>query len=550
MNKLKIAFLGGVGEIGKNMTALCYEDDIIIIDSGSAFPGDDLPGIDLVIPDITFLNDNRDKIRGIFITHGHEDHIGSLPYLLRQINVPVYASALTFALLAHKFEEHRLGNLNLTTVKPRSVVRAGAFSVEFLKVSHSVAGAFALSITTPIGVVFHTGDFKVDYNPIDGERIDLHRMAEIGKKGTLLLMAESTNVERSGYTMSESTVGKSLTNIFNDNADRRIFIATFASNIHRLQQIADLAEKFSRKLAFSGRSMLNVTEAAANIGELKLNRANLIDIEKVEKLGNNKVVILTTGAQGEPMSALSRMASGDFNKINIGENDTIIISASPIPGNEKMVSNVINNLYRKGAKVIYESLAEVHVSGHACREELKLIHTLLRPKFFVPVHGEYRHLKQHCELAAGLGIPERNMLISDIGTMIEVDRHMIKKSGFVVAGNIFVDGSGIGDVGTEVLRDRKHLSEDGIIVVVITVNAQSGEVIGPEVISRGFVYVKESEELIEACKQIVLESVSRFDLKTESDRGLIKNTVRKDMRNFLFKRTKRSPMILPIVIET
>lgn len=547
---LKVVFLGGIGEIGKNLTALEYGDDIIIIDCGSSFPTNDMPGIDLVIPDTTYLMENKHKVRGIFITHGHEDHIGAVPYVLRQMNVPLYASDITLAVLEHKLEEHNLNEqADVRKITNGSVVRAGCFQVEFVKVSHSIAGAFALSILTPIGVVFHSGDFKVDFTPIDGEIMDLHRIAEIGKKGVHLLLCESTNVERPGYSISESAVGRSLDKIVQDNKDQRIFIATFASNIHRLQQILDLAEKNGRKVAFSGRSMFTICDAASKIGALKYNPNLIVDVDKIEKLKMRNVIVLTTGAQGEPMSALTRMASGDFNKVTIGAGDTIIISASPIPGNEKMVYNVINNLYRKGAQVIYESLAEVHASGHACQEEIKLMHALLRPKYFIPVHGEYRHLKKHIDLARSMGMDESKMLISEIGMVVEVDRKGMRVAGSIPAGNVFVDGSGIGDVGQEVLRDRKHLAEDGLLAVVVTVNPLSGEVGGrPEIASRGFVYVKESEELIETCKSLVMDSLAKFDLKNVEDWTIVKNGIRRDLSNYLFKRTRRSPMILTVIV--
>lgn len=542
-------FLGGVGEIGKNMTAFEFGEDIIVVDSGLMFPSDDMPGVDLVIPDITYLVENKHKVRGIFITHGHEDHIGALPYVLKQLNVPIYASNITLALLENKFREHRLiDQVKTNVVKKRTVIKAGAFSVEFVKVSHSVAGSFAIHITCPAATVFHTGDFKIDYQPIDGEMTDLARIAELGKRGITLLLAESTNVERQGHSMSESTVGTSLNGFFAENATRRIIIATFASNIHRLQQILDLAKKFKRKVAFSGRSMHNVVEAATKINELKYEKNLLFDVEKIGKYADKDVVVITTGSQGEPMSALTRMASGEFNKVTIGDNDTIIISASPIPGNEKLIYNVINNLYRKGAKVIYDALADVHVSGHAFVEELKLIHALTKPRFFIPVHGEYRHLKQHCELAVKMGVAPHNTFVPDIGNQVVVTKKYMRKVDNVTAGIVLVDGDGIGDVGQEVLRDRKHLSEDGLVIVVIGVN-DGGVVSGPDIITRGFVYAKESEEMLSGIKRNVAESLKGADLKERSGWGAVKNTIRRDVKNFLYKKIKRSPMILPIIIE-
>lgn len=548
MDTLKVIFLGGVGEIGKNITAFEYNDDIIIVDCGSAFPNIDMPGVDLVIPDVSYLAENIGKVRGIFVTHGHEDHIGGLPYFLKQLDVPIFASNMTLALLEHKFKEHKLENVKVNVVKKHSVIKVGAFSIEFIKVSHSISGSFALYIQCPAATIFHTGDFKIDYAPIDGEMIDLPRIAEIGKRGVTLMLAESTNIERAGYSMSESTVGKSLNGIFAQNIDRRLIVATFASNIHRIQQIIDLAEKYGRKVAFSGRSMFNVMEAAFRIGEIKYDKNTVIDVEKTKKLDDSKLVIITTGSQGEPMSALTRMASGEFNKVVISDNDTIVISASPIPGNEKLVYNVINNLYQKGAKVIYESLADVHVSGHAFREELKLIYLLVKPRYFIPVHGEIRHLKQHMEMVEELGHKPQNTLMAEIGSRIEVSRKCFKRGDNVTAGNILVDGAGIGDVGAEVLRDRKHLSEDGVLLVIMSI-AQGGTVSSTDVITRGFIYAKENAELIEEIKQVSVNSINGIDLKVQVDREILKNNIRKNLRNFLNKKIKRSPMILPIIIE-
>lgn len=547
---LKVIFIGGVGEIGKNMTALQYGDEIIVIDCGCTFPDSDMPGIDLVIPDDTYLLANKDKVKGIVLTHGHEDHIGALPYILKDLNVPVYGTKLTLALVDAKLREQKVeGNLNV--VKSKSVVSLGEnFKVEFVKVSHSIAGSCALAITTPIGVVFHSGDFKVDFTPIDGNLIDLRRISEIGSKGVLLMMCESTNIERPGSSMSESNVGASLNHIFAENADRRIFVATFASNIHRLQQIVDIAKKYKRKVAFGGRSMINIVECATKIGELKLDKANIIDIEQINKEEDKNLCIITTGSQGEPMSALTRIASDEFNKVTIGYNDTVIISASPIPGNERMVYNVINNLYRRGAKVIYESLAEIHASGHACQDEIKLMHSLIKPKFFIPVHGERRHLQKHAELAVKMGTPPTNIVITDIGNVVEVTKNSIRIGDNVPSGCLLVDGLGVGDVGSVVLRDRKHLAEEGMLVAVIGINSLSGEVYGVDITSRGFMYSKdESEKLLAEAKDVTKHALEGIDLKGVGDWTAVKNQVRKELKNLFFKRTRRNPMIIPVIME-
>lgn len=547
---LKVLFLGGVGEIGKNMTALQYGDEIIIVDCGDTFPGGDMPGVDLVIPDYTYLLLNKDKVKGVVLTHGHEDHIGALPYFLKDLNVPVYGTKLTLALVDAKLREQKVeGNLNV--IKSKSVVSLGNnFKVEFVKVSHSIAGSCALCITTPIGVVFHTGDFKVDYTPIDGNLIDLRRISEIGQKGVLLLLAESTNIERAGSSMSESRVGESLNHIFAENTDRRIFIATFASNIHRLQQILDLAKKYKRKVAFAGRSMINIVEYAGNIGELKLDKNNIIDVEQIDKVEDRNLCIITTGSQGEPMSALSRIASDEFPKVNIGFNDTVIISASPIPGNEKMVYGVINNLYRHGARVIYESLAEVHASGHACQDEIKLIHSLIKPKFFIPVHGERRHLQKHAELAVKMGVPSTNIVITEVGNVAEISKSSIRLGDNVHSGCLLVDGLGVGDVGSVVLRDRKHLAEEGMIVCAVGVNSLSGEVFGVDITSRGFMYAKdEAEMLVDEAKQVIYTALGNIDLKGVADWTSVKNVIRKELKNLFYKKTRRNPMVIPVIME-
>lgn len=549
---LRVMFLGGVGEIGKNMTALEFGDDIIIVDCGDTFPGGDMPGVDLVIPDVTYLSSNKDRVRGIVLTHGHEDHIGALPYVLKELNVPVYGTKLTLAILDAKLREQKMENsVNLNVIKPKSVIQLGKnFKVEFVKVSHSIAGSCALAITTPVGVVFHTGDFKVDYTPIDGNLIDLQRIAELGTRGVLLLLAESTNIERPGTSMSEASVGNSLNSIFAENVDRRIFIATFASNIHRLQQIIDLAAKYNRKVAFGGRSMINIADCAMKIGELKYSKDGIIDIEKIGSVEDKNLVIITTGSQGEPMSALTRIANDEFGKVRIGFNDTVIISASPIPGNERMVYNVINNLYRRGARVVYEKLAEVHVSGHAYQDELKLMHSLLKPKFFIPVHGEHRHLKKHAELAMKMGMESSNIIITDIGSCVEVTKRSIRLADNVPAGYVLVDGLGVGDVGSVVLRDRKHLSEDGLFVAAIVVNTASGEVAAVDVTSRGFIYVKEDDAIFEEAKEVIRRALEALDLKAESgDWTNVKTALRKELKNYLFKKTRRNPMIVSMISE-
>ena len=546
---LKVIFLGGVGEIGKNMTALEFAGDIIVIDCGSCFPNGDMPGVDLVIPDTSYLLANKDRVRGIVLTHGHEDHIGALPYVLKDLNVPVYGTKITLTLVEAKLREHKLENTQLNIVKPGSTVQFGCFKVEFVNVSHSIAGSCALAITTPAGVVFHTGDFKVDYTPVDGNVINLQRIAEIGNRGVLLLLSESTNIERPGTSMSETTVGASFNNIFADNTERRIFIATFASNIHRIQQIIDLAVKYKRKVAFCGRSMINISAAAARIGELRYPDDMVVDIDKIKKVEDKNLVIITTGSQGEPLSALTRMASDEMAKVKLGYNDTVIISASPIPGNERMVYNVINNLYRHGCRVIYESLAEVHVSGHAYQDELKLIHSLIKPKFFMPVHGEHRHQKKHAELAMRMGMASSNIIVPDIGNQVLVTNRSMKIGDNVPAGALLVDGLGVGDVGSTVLRDRKHLAEEGLFVVIVGLDKESGTVSGVDVVSRGFVYTEDAEELIEEAKRVVERASRKIDLKELEDLTVYKNLIRRELKTFLFRETHRSPMILPVVAE-
>ncbi|HHX18549.1 MAG TPA: ribonuclease J [Clostridium sp.] len=548
--KLRIIPLGGLGEIGKNITVFEYGEDIIVVDCGIAFPEDDMLGIDLVIPDVTYLSKNKDKIKGFILTHGHEDHIGALPYILKDINVPVYGTKLTLGLVEQKLAEHELlSSVKLKTVKQSDVIQLGCFKVEFIRSSHSIADSVALAIFTPVGIIVHTGDFKVDYTPIEGEPIDLARLAELGKKGVLLLMADSTNVEREGYTMSERTVGQTLDEIFMDSKSR-ILVATFASNVHRVQQVINAAVKFKRKVSICGRSMVNVVNVAMELGYMNVPEGVIIDIDSINKYPPEKLVIITTGSQGEPMSALSRMASGEHRKVEIVPGDKVIISATPIPGNEKFVSKVVNELFKKGAKVIYEALADIHVSGHACQEELKLIHSLIKPNYFIPVHGEYRHLKQHGNLAHELGMPKENIFIMDIGNVLEITDGVAKLNGNVSSGRVLVDGLGVGDVGNIVLRDRKHLSQDGLIVVVISIESSSGELVaGPDVISRGFVYVRESEDLMEEIREISRKALEKCDEKKKSDWATKKSIIRDALRDYLYERTKRRPMILPIIME-
>jgi ribonuclease J len=548
--KIRIIPLGGVNEIGKNLTAIEYKNDIVVIDCGLKFPDEEMLGIDVVIPDVTYLHKNIEHVKGIFLTHGHEDHIGALPYVLKEMNVPVYGTKLTLGIVETKLKEHNLlGSVDLRCIKPRDIVKLENVSVEFIRQSHSIADSVAIAIHTPLGVVLHTGDFKIDYTPIDGCLADLPRFAELGKKGVIVMLADSTNVERPGYTMSESTVGETFKNIFS-KANGRIIVATFASNIHRIQQVITAAAKFERKVAVSGRSMENIVEVAIELGYLKADKEILINIDNINKYPNDKIVIITTGSQGEPMSALSRMAASEHKKVNIIPGDMVIISANPIPGNEKLVSRVINQLFKKGAEVIYEALADVHVSGHACQEELKLMHVLVKPKFFIPVHGEYRHLKQHAELAQKLGMPEQNIVIADIGEVIEVTRDSIKKNGSVISGQVLVDGLGVGDVGNIVLRDRKHLSQDGILTVVVTIEKESGSVLsGPDIISRGFVYVRESEDLMEEAREVVKNCLKECEEKHITEWATIKSIIKDSLRNFLYEKTKRKPMILPIIME-
>ena len=547
---LKVIPLGGLGEIGKNMTVFEYGEDIVVVDCGLSFPEDEMLGIDLVIPDITYLKKNKEKVRAIVLTHGHEDHIGALPYVLRQLNVPVYGTKLTLGLVENKLKEHGMEHdVSLHIVKAKDVVRFGNISVEFIKTSHSIADSVALAITTPVGVIVHTSDFKVDFTPIDGQVMDLARFASLGEQGVLALLCDSTNVERPGYTMSEKTVGVTFENIF-DEATGRIIVASFASNVHRIQQVVNATVKHHRKLCVSGRSMVNVVNVATELGYLKIPSNLLVDVDQIGDYPDKKVVVLTTGSQGEPMSALARMAASEHRKLDIKPDDLVIISASAIPGNEKLVNKIVNQLFKKGANVIYEALMETHVSGHACQEELKLIHTLVKPKFFIPVHGEYRHLKQHAKLAESLGMPKKNIFIAELGNVIEFTPNSCRINGSVTAGKVLVDGLGIGDVGNIVLRDRKHLSQDGLMVVVITMSRDNYSIVaGPDIISRGFVYVRESEKLMEDAKKIVKNVLEECEEKKITDWNTIKLNIRNGLRDFLYERTKRKPMILPVIME-
>lgn len=545
---LRIIPLGGVGEIGKNMTAFEYGDDIIVMDIGSIFPREDMPGVDLVIPDTTYLKMNKEKVRGYLITHGHEDHIGAAPYVLREVPAPVYATRLTAALIENKLREHKMSNsVEMHEIMPRDCVQLGVFTIEFLKVSHSIAGACAMAIHTPVGVIVHTGDFKVDYTPIDGQLIDLGRFAQLGNEGVLVLMADSTNVERPGYTMSERKVGETFNNLF-DRAQGRIIIAMFASNVHRIQMVVDAAASRNRHICLIGRSMVNVAKLSMHLGELSIPEGRLISVDDLDRFPDNEVVVITTGSQGEPMSGLSRMAFAEHRKLEIRRTDMVIVSATPIPGNEKSVSRVINQLVRTGAEVIYEALAEVHVSGHARQEELKLIHSLCKPKFFIPVHGEYRHLYHHANLAMSLGMSPTNVIIPDTGMVIEVTEASMRALGVVPSGAVLIDGLGIGDVGETVLRDRKHLSEDGLIIVVIGLDHEDGSLIsGPDIVSRGFVYVKENEDIMDGARATVSRVLdTRLDAYVST--GALKDAIRESLSRYIYDTIRRNPMILTIIV--
>lgn len=548
---IKIIPLGGLGEIGKNITLYEYDGDMFLVDCGMSFPDEDMPGIDIVIPDFTYILENKDKIKGMVITHGHEDHIGAIPYLLKDFNLPIYATRLTIGLIEGKLKEHKLlGDAILNVVKPGDVVKLGKFSVEFINVNHSIPDAVAFAINSPAGTVIHTGDFKIDTTPIDGNVIDLGRFGEYGKKGVLALLADSTNAERPGYTSSEKLVGGSLSHFFSQAEGHRIIIATFSSNIHRIQQIINEAVNCNRKVAVSGRSMINVVTVAAELGYLNIPDNILIDVSEINNYEPGKIVLVTTGSQGEPMSALHRIAFSDHRQIEIIPGDMIIISATPIPGNEKLVSKVINELMKRGANVIYERMYDVHVSGHACQEELKLMMSIVKPKYFIPVHGEQKHLIKHAELAEQVGVEPKNILIAHNGNVIELKKNSVINSEVVPAGRILVDGLGVGDVGSIVLRDRKLLSDDGIIVIAMTVNHYTREIIsGPDVVTRGFVYVKESEELINEINDLASNILERCYYQNIRDWNTVKMKIKDGVSRFLFQRTKRSPMILPVIME-
>lgn len=546
---LKVIPLGGIGEIGKNMTLLEYGKDIIIIDCGLSFPDEEMLGVDLVIPDMSYLVNNADRVKGIFITHGHEDHIGGMPYLLKQINAPVYGTRLTIALIEHKLEEAKINNAKLICVNPRDTVKQGCFSVEFIKTSHSIAGAVALAVTTPVGVVIHTGDFKVDYTPIDGEPIDIARFAHYGTKGVLALLSDSTNVERLGYTQSEKDIGKTFEQCFSA-AKGRVIVASFASNIYRIQQIADTAIAFNRVLCFQGRSMIMIAQVARELGYLNISDENIVDVDKLKRYDDNEICVITTGTQGEPMSGLSRMANASHNKLNVSAGDTVIISASAIPGNEVGVARVINRLYANGANVVYDNMADVHVSGHACREELKLMLTLTKPKFFIPVHGEERHLHQHARLANEIGMDDKNVFVMELGNVLELTRTSGKITENVPCGSVMVDGNGVGDIGDAVLRERKQLSQDGLVTVAVTLDKKSGKLLSPvEVLSKGFVFVRSSEELLNEAKSIATNAAKQFEGAHKSQWSMLKNSIKSELKNYFYNKTKRTPMIIPIIIE-
>lgn len=548
---VKIIPLGGLNEIGKNFTVIECSNDMFIIDCGLAFPDSEMLGVDIVIPDYTYVEKNIDKLRGIVLTHGHEDHIGGLPYFLRKFNVPVYGTRLTLGLVEGKLKEHGLlGSVKLNVVTPRQTVKLGCMAVEFIRVNHSIPDAVGMAIHTPAGVLIHTGDFKVDYTPIEGGIIDLPRLAELGNKGVLALMSDSTNSERPGYTMSERKVGDSFEKLFSKAGGRRIIIATFASNVHRIQQIINNAVNTGRKVAVSGRSMVNVISVGIELGYLKVPDGVLIDIDMISRYTPDQIVLVTTGSQGEPMSALSRMAMNEHKKVSINPNDFIIISANPIPGNEKLVTRVVNELMKLGAEVVYEKMYEVHVSGHACQEEQKLIISITKPKFFIPVHGEFKHLMRHKETAMSVGIPEENIIIGGIGDIIETDGVDMKITGQAPAGKVLVDGLGVGDVGAIVLRDRKRLAEDGLIIAVATIDREVGEILaGPDVVSRGFVYVRESEELMSGAKELLNETLQSCLDGNVHEWNAIKGKMKDNLSDYIFRKTKRSPMILPIIME-
>ncbi|ATD55107.1 ribonuclease J [Clostridium chauvoei] len=549
-SNIKVIPLGGIGEIGKNITAFEYRDEIIVIDCGAGFPDESMYGVDLIIPDISYLKENKEKVKGIFLTHGHEDHIGALPYILKQLNIPVYGTKLTLGIVETKLKEHNiLSDCTLNKVEPGDIIQLDNFKIEFIRSTHSIADSCFIAIHTQEGTILHTGDFKVDYTPIDGLVIDLERIATISKSGVLLLMADSTNVERKGHTMSESIIGNTFNRIF-QGAKGRVIVATFASNIHRMQQIIDSSILYGRKVAFSGRSMENISTVAIELGYLHIKPENLITIDDIKDYPNDKITIITTGSQGEPMAALARIAFSNHRKIKIEPKDLYIISASPIPGNGKLISKVINELFKKGAEVIYEDLEEVHVSGHAYQEELKLIHTLVKPKYFMPVHGEYRHLKHHSELAQKLGMSKENIFILETGEVLKVSKAEAKIDGKVKTGSIYVDGLGVGDVGTLVLRDRKQLAEDGMVTIVVTLEKETFSIIaGPDVITRGFIYVKESEKLINELKEIASKELNKCLEKNIIEWYVLKTSIKKSIERYIYENTKRRPSVIPIIME-
>jgi len=547
---LKVSFLGGIGEIGKNMTVLEYGKDMIVIDCGVMFPSTDMLGIDLVVPDITYLVENQDKIRGFVITHGHEDHIGSVPYVVNEIKAPIYASKMTCGLIKKKMEEHRKVEYKTVAVKPKEKITLGCFEIEFIHVNHAIPGAFALAIKTPVGMVVHTGDYKIDLTPIYDEKFDFHSFAELGKQGVLLYMSDSTNAEREGYSLSERVVGETLEKLFIKNKDRRMIVAAFASNVDRMQEVMNLAEKYNRKVVLTGRSMVNVTDVATQIGEMNINKQNIIDVDKMKNYTDGEILILSTGSQGEPNSALSRMAGGEFKNIEIGENDTVIFSSSPIPGNEKSINNVINKLIMLGAKVIYNELEQVHASGHACKEEMKLMLNLVRPKYFIPVHGEQKHLLAQRETAVAVGMDKHNVLLPMLGMQVEVNKNLLKVSGTVPFGNRLIDGAGIGEMESNVLKERKQLSEDGMCIVILNINAKRGILNSrPEIVSRGFTYSGEAQTWLEDAKSTIENSIDTELLRTR-DYLNVKLALRKALTNYLNKKLKRKPLIVPILIES
>lgn len=549
-NNLKVMFLGGIGEIGKNMTVLEYGKDIVVIDCGVMFPTSDMLGIDLVVPDITYLVQNKDKIRGFLITHGHEDHIGSIPYVINEIKAPIYASKMTCGLIKKKMEEHKRVEYKTIAVKAKQKITLGCFEIQFIHVNHAIPGAFALAIKTPVGMVVHTGDYKIDLTPIYDEKFDLHTFAELGKQGVLLYMSDSTNAEREGYSLSERVVGDTLEKLFIENKERRMIVAAFASNVDRMQEVINLAEKYKRKVILTGRSMVNVTDVATQIGEMKINKDNIIEVDKMKNYKDSEILILSTGSQGEPNSALSRMAAGEFKGIEIGDNDIVIFSSSPIPGNEKSVNNIINKLIMRGAKVIYSQLEQVHASGHACKEEMKLMLNLVRPKFFIPVHGEQKHLLAQRETAVMVGMDRHNILLPMLGMRVEINKNFMKCTGSVPFGSRLIDGAGIGEMDSNVLRERKQLSEDGLCIVILNVSAKRGELNSrPEIVSRGFTYMGEAQTWLEDAKNTIVNSIDQESLRSR-DYVNIKIALRKALTNYLNKKLKRKPMIIPIIIES